>query len=302
MHLVPVTPPAHVRVFSGFDYVTVDASRRRIYAAHSGSRALLVVNADDGSVVGQVRVGPMHGVAVDPDNGHVYTGDGDSDTISEVDPVALKVLQTAQVGGAIDAIAYDPVLHRVYADEDDGTHVYVVDTQSMKQIASVVVPGHKPEYLAIDPETHELYQNIDGMSEVAVIDPRSLTVSRVIKTPEVQENHPLRYDSDYHALMVGGENGLIATYDRTGKLLGKTAIQQGVDQCDYDQSSRELACAGSGQVSVLKLAADGTMSVLGTGPVAQGVHTCAIDPTTGHIFVVWSDETGDFVQPLALTP
>src|SRR5579864_7994330 len=176
MHLIPVTPPAHVQTLSGFDYVTTDADRRRVYAAHGGSRALLIVNADNGAILGQVDVGPLHGVAVDPASGNVFTGDGEAHTVSEVDPVGQTVVRSAPVDGNVDAIAYDPALHRVYADEDDGTRVFVVDTTTMKQVAVIPIPGHKPEYLAIDPQTHTLYQNIDNLSEVAVIDPQQLKV------------------------------------------------------------------------------------------------------------------------------
>src|SRR5581483_2269498 len=97
MPLVPVTPPQPVAVFGGFDYVTVDVVRRRVYAAHTGSRALLIVDADSGKVLGQVRVGPLHGVAVDPATGHVFTGDGDARTVSEIDPVTQKVLHSNDV-------------------------------------------------------------------------------------------------------------------------------------------------------------------------------------------------------------
>ena len=48
--LVPMSPPQAVPIFSGFDYVTVDPVHRRVYAAHTGSRALLVVDADDGTI------------------------------------------------------------------------------------------------------------------------------------------------------------------------------------------------------------------------------------------------------------
>jgi DNA-binding beta-propeller fold protein YncE len=61
---------------SRFDYVAVDAARNRVYAAHTGSQTLLVVDGTSGSVLGQVNVGPMHGVAIDPADGSVYTGDG----------------------------------------------------------------------------------------------------------------------------------------------------------------------------------------------------------------------------------
>lgn len=302
MQLVAANPPAQVQVFSGFDYVASDADRRRVYAAHTGSDALLVVNADTGKIVGQADVGaPLHGVAVDPQTGHVYTGDGLARTVSEVDPVALTVVRTADVGGNVDAIAYDPVLHRIYADEDDGTRVFVVDARTMKQIATVPIPGHKPEYLAVDPQSHDVYQNIANLGEVAVIGAASLKVVRTFPTPVIQKNHPLQYDATYHILMIGGKNGTLAAYSPDGNLLGKTTIQPSVDQCSYDPARHLIACAGSGKVVVASLSSKGELKVTASLDVPQDVHTLAFDAKTGNLWIVWADEKkGDFVQELTL--
>ncbi|MBV8461466.1 MAG: YncE family protein [Candidatus Eremiobacteraeota bacterium] len=303
MHFVPVTPPALVESARGFDYVTADSAARRIYAAHTGSNALLVVNADNGKVVGQVEVGTMHGVAVDPQTGHVYTGNGLARSVSEVDPVSLNVLRTANVDGQVDAIAYDPVLHRVYADEDDGTHVYVVDTKTMKQIAAVPIPGHKPEYLAVDPQTHDVYQNIDNLGEVAVIGASVLKVTRTFPTPAIQKNHPLQYDSQNHILLIGGKNGVLASYTTQGKLLGTVSIQPSVDQCSYNPTTRQIACAGSGKVTVVSVSTKGELKLVGSMNVAEDVHTVAFDPKTGNIWIVWADDKGaEYVQGFTPKP
>jgi hypothetical protein len=299
LHLIPVTPPAHVQMFSGFDYMTGDAQRHRIYAAHTGSNALLIVNADTGAMT-QVRVGPMHGVAVNPDNGHVYTGDGLARTVSEVDPQSAKIVASAAVDGTVDAIAYDPALHRIYADEDDGTHVYVVDADSMKEVASLTVPGHKPEYLQVDPQTHEVYQNIADLSEIAVIDSTKLQVTRIIPTPVITNNHPLQYDAAYHLLIVGGANGTLATYSRAGKLLSTAAAPAAVDQCDLNPVSHYLACAGSKKVAVLALTPDGSLKQVTDFDAPAGVHTVAWDRHTGTIWIVWNEPGGDFIQSLKL--
>jgi hypothetical protein len=302
MHFVPISPPAQVQVFGGFDYVATDADRRRVFAAHTGSQALMIVNGDTGALIGQVRVGPMHGVAVDPATGDVFTGDGEARTVSEVDPVALKVVASADVDGKVDAIAYDPSLHRVYADEDDGTRMFVVDTQSMKQIATIQLPGHKPEYPAIDPSTHLVYQNIDDLAEIAVIDPQQLKVVRTIPTPDIKHDHPLLFDSAYGILITGGKNSLAASYDRDGKLLAITPVPAGIDQCALDSSTHRFACAGSGTLSVMQLSANGQFTPLAILDVPTGVHTLAFDAKTGHLWIVWSETKGDFYQELALAP
>jgi len=301
MYLVPVAPPAHVQIHSGFDYVTTDAARHRVYAAHNGSGTLLVVNSDSGAILNQVDVGPLHGVAVDPATGHVYTGDGENRTVSDVDPVSGQVVNSADVDGKVDATAYDPVLHYVYADEDDGTHMFVVDTKTMKQVAAINLPGHKPEYLAIDPQTHYVYQNIDNLAEVAVIDPQQLKVIRTFPTPVLQKNHPLQYDPTYKILVIGGKNATLAAYTRDGKLLGTAPMPAGVDQCDLNPETHLIACAGDKKVAVFSLSDKGTLTQVADRDVAEGVHTLAIDRNTGHIWIVWASPDGDFVQELKLT-
>jgi DNA-binding beta-propeller fold protein YncE len=299
MPLTPVAPPQPVPIIGAFDYVAIDAERRRVYAAHTGSQALLIVNADSGQVLGQVRVGPLHGVAVDPVTGHVFTGDGEARTVSEVDPVAMKVMGSADVDGKVDAIAYDPVLHRVYADEDDGTHLFVVDTTTMKQTAVVALPGHKPEFLAVDPKTHRLYQNIANLNEFVIVDPKTLMVSATVKTPDVDYNHPLQLDPGLGHVYVAGRNGVLATYDLGGTRLSTTKFQGGFDQCSVDTTRHNLVCAGGGGLTVFH--DDGTaVSIVGTQSIAKGVHTTAVDEHTGDFWAVWTSEAGDFVQAFKL--
>jgi len=303
MPLIPISAPQAVTPGGGFDYVTVDPVRRRVYAAHGGAKALLVADADTGKVLGLVQVGPMAGVAVDPANGHVYTGNGRGQSVSEIDPVAMKVLRTVKVAGAVDAIAYDPTLKRIYADEDDGTRIFVIDTTTFKLIATVALPGHKPEYIQIDPQTHDVYQNISNLGEIAVIDPHTLKVARVFATPQLSNNHPLQYDARAHALIAAGENGTLAVYSRGGKLLHKIAYPGKVDQCSFDQSRGWLACAGRSLV-LFSVDGSGTPKLLASRVVANGFHTTAIDPKTGNIWAVWGDRgTGKaFIQGFAYKP
>ncbi len=306
MLLVPVGPPHTVPVISGFDYVAADAARRRIYAAHTGSQALLIVDADNGKVLGQVDMGgPVHGVAVDPASGHVFTGDGQARTVSEVDPSTQKVLNSTDVAGNVDAIAYDPGLHRIYADEDDGTRIFVIDSRTMKHAATVKLPGHKPEYLAIDPQTHRVYQNIADINEIAVIDPATLKVVRTIRTPELTKNHPLQYDAAHHLILAGGKNGVLAAYTTGGTLVSRTHITPSVDQCDLNAGTQEIACAGGGEVDVVKISSGGELQSVATLHIPQSggdAHTLAYDPKTNDVWVVWSASDGDAVQRFTVKP
>lgn len=301
MPIVPALPPQTLSTKGGFDYVTVDSARRRVYATHGGASNLLVVDADSGKIIGEVHVGRAAGVAVDPATGHVYTGDGEDKAVSEVDPVTLKELRRVAVDGPVDAIQYDGGNGRIYADEDDGTRIFVIDAVTFKQIATIKLPGHKPEYLQIDPKTHAVYQNIATDSEIAVIDPKKLEVARTIKTPELQNNHPLQLDAQHGALFAAGENGAMGIYSTKGSAVATGAYPGRVDQCDLDAAHGVIACFGGG---ITLFSFDGTKLPvqLAQLTISRGVHTGAIDPQTQRIWTVWQDDAGAHVQAFQYKP
>jgi hypothetical protein len=290
MPLLPIAPPVPVPVAGGFDYVTVDAAHRRVYAAHTGASSLLIVDADTGAVLQQIKVGPMHGVAYSSDGIKVYTGNGDDKSVSESDPVTFKVLRTVSVPGRVDAIAYDEYNGHIYADEDDGTQIFLIDAKTMKQIGTVKLPGHKPEYLAVDPVTHVLYQNISDLGEIATVDPATLAVASTIEMPELTGNHPLQYDAGLKEIIVGGANGVLSVYDSSRIKKFQTAMPAHIDQCDLDPGTHLLACAGGTAISVYQISADVAPKLVATYTGKMHVHTVAIDKKTHVIWAVFVDE------------
>ena len=296
MPLTAALPPHQVRIISHFDYVAVDAQRRRLYAAHTGSEALLVVNADTGAVIGQVETGAVHGIAVNSATGHVYTGDGETGTVSEVDPKAMTVVNSVDIGRPIDAIAYDPRTHRIFADEDSGTQVFVVDARSFKLTGRVPIPGHDLEYLAVDPSRPNLYQNIPDHDEYVVIDTNKLVVKKVVRTPELTKDHPLQYDEAYQEVIVGGKNGVISAYTVDGVKIGQTSMPPDVDQCTLDQTAHVLACAGGTKLWTVQIVKDAAPRLVDVVDTNHPIHTVGIDPQTHWMWTVWAGPTGDYVQ------
>jgi glutamine cyclotransferase len=303
---MPITiaaPPQSVQVFSGFDYVTVDEARHRAYAAHTRSDRLLIVDTSSGKVVAQVDVGPMHGVAVDPSTGDVFTGDGTDQVLTKVDPSAAKVVSHADVPGNIDAIAYDPSRHRIYADQDGGGSVYVIDGATMKQVGTITMPADDLESPAVDPSTGVLYQNLANGGGFAIIDPATLKVTKVVKTPQLTDNHPLVFAAAANQVIVGGVNGVLSAYTPEGTHVGDVQVQPHIDQCSTGSKGRLVVCAGRGIVTVVETqhgAAPRLAGRIETGH--QGLHTVGIDEANNDIWVVYSDTRGDWVQRLKWTP
>lgn len=293
-------PPHTVPIVSRFDYVAVDPARERVYAAHTGSDTLLVVNERTGNVLGQVEVGPMHGVAVDPADGHVYTGDGTDRTVDDVDPVAMTVTRSVTLPGNIDGIAYDPTRRRLYADEDGGPHVYVIDTASMTLAGTVALPSSDPEAIAIDPATHVVYQNLNDSNSIAVIDPSTLRVEKVIRTPQIAHNHPLVFSALLRQLVVAGKNGVMSVYSPGGRHLADARVQPNIDQCSLGQRGDVVVCAGGGVVTLVQLERNGAPHVLSTVDTRHAVHTVALDEREHMAWIVYAEPQGDFIEALRI--
>ncbi|HEV3090560.1 MAG TPA: hypothetical protein VGX91_03850 [Candidatus Cybelea sp.] len=303
MPIVPAAPPQSVQVFSGFDYVTVDEAHHRAFAAHTASKRLLVVDTSSGKVLGQVDVGPMHGVAVDPATGIVFTGDGTDRALSKVDPESRKVLGSVDVPGDIDAIAYDPARGLIYADQDGGGSVYVIDGNTMKLLGTIAMPADDLESPSVDPKTGVLYQNLANGGGFAVVDPATRKVIKVVKTPQLKDNHPLVFAPGANQVIVGGVNGVISAYTPTGEHVGDAQLQPRIDQCSTGSRGNYVVCAGRGIVSVLAVAAGKAPRVVAQSDTGhRGLHTAGIDESTGDIWVVYADERGDWVQRLRWSP
>ena len=296
MPLVPAAPPHQVQIISHFDFMSLDAERRRVYAAHTGSKALLVVNADSGAVVGQVETGGVQGDAVNPENGHVYTGDGESESVSDVDPSSMSVVRSVDLGAPIDAVAYDPKTGRIFADEDSGTQVFVVDAKSFKLVKSVLTGGHDLEFLAVDSNRPNVYQNVPDKNEFIVINTQTLKVTKVVPTPEATDGHPLQFDQALDEVIVGGHNGVVSVYTVDGKKVSQNKMPANVDQCDLDQGTQVMACAGRGKLWTIRLSKDAPPQVLSVLNVGHNAHTVAVDPKTHLIWTVWAGPNGDYVQ------
>lgn len=303
MPLAVAAPPQPVPAFGGFDYVTVDEVHHRTYAAHTRSDRLLIVDTATGKVAGQVDVGPMHGIVYDPSGSFAITGNGTDDTLSKVDPVAMKVVASVDVPGHIDAIAYDPVRKRVYADQDGGGSVYVIDATGMKLLGTITMPADDLESPAVDPKTGTLYQNLANGGGFAVVDVSSMKVVRVVKTPQLDDNHPLVFSSATEQIIVGGANGLLSAYSTEGTHQGDVKVQPHIDQCSTGSKGSLIACAGRGIVTILRATAGGAPKLLATLDTGHaGIHTVGIDETTHDVWVVWSDTKGDWVQRLKWSP
>lgn len=268
----------------GWDYLSVDEAGRRLYVSHG--TVAVVIDLDSNKVVGQIEDTPgIHGIAVAPKLGRVFTSNGRENKVSVVDAKTLKTLMKVETGENPDAIMFEPSKSEVYAFNGRGKSATVINGKSGKVVATIPLSG-KPEFACADPKAHQVYCNLEDKSEVAVIDTKSHTVKTTWPIAPGEEPSGMAFDSTNHRLFLGCGNKMMVMLDSTnGKVLGHCPIGDGVDANKFDRKNgNAFASCRDGTVTIAKANGD-ALEVLQTLKTQQGSRTMALDTTTHRIYL-----------------
>jgi DNA-binding beta-propeller fold protein YncE len=281
----------------GWDYLTVDASTRRLYI--SRSTHVMVVDADTGKSIGDIADTPgVHGIALAPELGRGFVSNGREGTVSIFDLKTLATSSKVKVGENPDAILYDPATKRVFTFNGRSQDSTAIDAATGKVLGTIKLDG-KPEFAASDAKG-KIFVNIEDKSELTAIDPSKLEVTAKWPLAPCEEPSGLSIDRKNRRLFVGCGNKMMAVVDAdSGKVLATPAIGDGVDATTFDaETGLAFASCGEGVLTVVKEESPDKFSVAENVPTQPGARTLALDAKTHNIFVV----TAQFGPPPAATP
>jgi DNA-binding beta-propeller fold protein YncE len=281
----------------GWDYLTADASARRLYI--SRGTHVIVLDLDSGKNVGDIPDTPgVHGIALAPELGKGFTSNGREGTVTIFDiktlaPSGSKV----KVGENPDAILYDPATKRVFTFNGRSHDSSAIDAETGKVLGTIPFDG-KPEFAASDAKG-EIFVNIEDKSELDAIDPNKLEVKAKWPLAPCTEPSGLSIDRKNRRLFVGCDNKMMAVVDAdSGKVLATPAIGEGVDATAFDEETGlAFASCGEGVLTVVKEDSPSNFSVAENVPTQQGARTMALDSKTHNAYVV----TAKFGPPPAPT-
>ena len=280
----------------GWDYLTADASARRVYI--SRGTHVMVIDADSGKSLGDIPDTPgVHGIALAPELGRGFVSNGREGTVSIFDIKTLALITKVKVGDNPDAILYDPATKRVFTFNGRSHDSSAIDGASGKVLGTIPLDG-KPEFAASDAKG-EIFVNIEDKSELVAIDPNKLEVKAKWPLAPCTEPSGLAIDRKHRRLFVGCDNKMMAVVDAdSGKVLATPAIFEGVDATAFDEETRlAFASCGEGVLTVVKEDSPDKYSVAENVQTKQGARTMALDAKTHNVFVV----TADFGAPPAPT-
>jgi len=281
----------------GWDYLTVDASARRLYI--SRGTHVIVLDTDSGKNAGDIPDTPgVHGIALAPELGKGFTSNGREGTVSIFD---IKTLASSgskvKVGDNPDAILYDPATKRVFTFNGRSQDSTAIDAASGKVLGTIKLDG-KPEFAASDAKG-EIFVNIEDKSELVAIDPNKLEIKAKWPLAPCTEPSGLAIDRKNRRLFVGCDNKMMAVVDAdSGKVLATPAIGEGVDATAFDdETGLAFASCGEGVVTVVKEESPDKFSVAENVTTQPGARTMALDTKTHNVFTV----TAKFGPPPAPT-
>jgi DNA-binding beta-propeller fold protein YncE len=281
----------------GWDYLTADASARRLYI--SRATHVIVLDMDSGKTVGDIADTPgVHGIALAPELGRGFVSNGREGTVSIFDMKTLATSSKVKVGDNPDAILYDPATKRVFTFNGRSQDSTAIDATNGTVLGTIKLDG-KPEFAASDGKG-EIFVNIEDKSELTVIDPAKLAVKTKWPLAPCTEPSGLAMDVKNRRLFVGCDNKMMAVVDAdSGKVLATPAIGEGVDATAFDgETGLAFASCGEGVLTVVREESPDKFSVAENVPTQQGARTLALDSKTHDAYLV----TAKFGPPPAATP
>jgi DNA-binding beta-propeller fold protein YncE len=277
----------HIGGEGGWDYVTVDAPRHRLFVTRSTHT--MAIDTVTGKVLadipGQIR---SHGVALVPKlNRGFITDGGGSGAILVFNMKTYKVLGRIPTMPDSDGIIYDAALNRILAVSGDGNALMIfnpdIDPKSGK-IDPPIDLGGSPEFLASD-ASGRVYINLPDKNEVAVVDVHTRKV--IARWPVAPGGKPvgMAIDRAHHLLFIGcrGPQKLIVMSTENGKIVAALPIGSGNDAVRYFNGQAFASCR-DGSLTVVDEKA-GKFVVEQKITTAEGARTQGLDKMTHEIFL-----------------
>jgi DNA-binding beta-propeller fold protein YncE len=295
--LTPAAPIKLTGTKGKFDFIAIDAERRRLLAAHTGNGTLDVIDLEKGELVKAIPTGAAQDCAVDAKGKRYLVSVSKPAQVAIVDAESLAVTGTVPLDGPADLLAIHPISGRAYVDHDDGKHVWVVDAGHKQIVATVDLPTDSPEDLAFDPSGERLFQAMKTAATMEVIDVASNKVIATWPTAPATAPHGIALVPEAKAIAIAGGNGKLVLMSQTdGTVLATGDIPLRVDQIAYDEKSHRLYCASAlGQMAVFEVES-GQLKKLGDAATAEGARSVAIDPKTHSVWIAYARGEESFVQ------
>jgi len=297
--LTPGEPILLEKTSGKFDFIRIDAAKRRLLLAHTGNKSLDVFDLESRHLTKSISTGAAQDVAIDAKNRRYFVAVSAPPRMAIVDAVKLEMIGEVPLPAAADLATFNTSNGRVYVCNDTAPELWVIDPEAKKIAATITLSGSGMEDLAFDPQYKELFQVVKGNNTLVVIEASNNKPAQSWTTAPATNPHGMALVPDADTVLVAGGSGKLALMNRTtGKVLASADIDNRVDEMAYDAELHLAYCpGGSRNISVVRVEGD-KLTFVENVPGASG-RSIVVDPMTHIVWVASNKGDQAFVQPFS---
>lgn len=294
---------------SAWDYVSLDATRNRLFIGRRGN-GLQVFDIASGKAVKTID-----NTAADSSNGALLVPEFDlglsyneNGTLTPFKLSTLEAQADLKLGDELDSAHYDPASKRVVvnmAAGANGTELVVLQLPSLQKVGSIKLSTKKPEHAEADGKGNFYLASRDE-NAVYRLDTKELKVTAKWPTPGCAQTNGLAIDASTDRIFVGCRGSasvkpsFVVLNGQTGAVIYTAEIGGGNDEVVYDADLKRVFLA-NGVNSVInvfeQVDADTYKPVEALGTQA-GVRTMAMHPKTKKIYAVTAEGSADYSKKI----
>jgi hypothetical protein len=241
-------------VQGGFNHMSVDAGRMRLFAAMPTNMTVEIADVKSGK--------PERSLNGERPAAVRYAQEFDQLYVSNVRGVSiysgktLDLISTVDLGGGVDELQYDALAGRLYAGcmTAGKTGIAVIAIPEGKLVGKIALPD-KLQGVVVEAGGGRIYANMPTLKQVAVMDGNRLSLIAAWPLADAEGNTPLGLDEARHRLFVGTRRPaqVVVLDTATGKAVAKIDINGDMDDLFYDVEHKRLyVSCGEGFVVVIE--------------------------------------------------
>jgi DNA-binding beta-propeller fold protein YncE len=264
-------------VQGGFNHMSVDAKRLRLFAAAPTNTTLEVIDLKTGkpwrTLAGEKPAAARYAAEFD----QLYVPRGQSLYI--YDGKTYDVVASLDLGSNLDELQYDARTRRLYVGcmSADKTGIAIISIPDGKLLGKIVLPD-KPQGFAVEHNGNRIFANMPDLRQVAVIDEKRRVVLTTWQLDPGLANVPIGLDETNHRLLVGTRHPaqLVVLDTATGETIARVDTNSDADDLFYDPAhNRVYVSCGEGFVDVIEQRDANHYRLLGRIPTVAGARTSA---------------------------
>jgi DNA-binding beta-propeller fold protein YncE len=264
-------------VQGGFNHMSMDAERLRLFAAAPTNKTLEIVDLKAGKSWRSLEGEKPAAVRYAPEFNQLYVSRGQG--VSIYDGKTFDLIASIELESNLDELQYDARAKQLYVGcmTLGKTGIAVIAIPEGKLVGKITLPD-KPQGIAVEQNGSRIFANMPSVKQVAVMDRDKRVLLHAWPLGDAEGNTPLGLDEARHRLFVGTRHPaqLVVLDTATGKAVAKIDTNSDADDLFYDPAHKRIyVSCGEGFVDVIQQQDADHYRLIARVPTIAGARTSA---------------------------